>query len=46
MRRFILFIVAMLCMAAAYAQSFDSAPKSKTAILMILTLSLCKIHAE
>lgn len=35
MRRFILFIVAMLCMAAAYAQSFDSAPKGKTAILMV-----------
>lgn len=35
MRRFILFIVAMLCMAAAYAQSFDSAPKGKTAILLV-----------
>ena len=34
MRRFILFIVAMLSM-AAYAQSFESMPKGKTAILMV-----------
>ena len=35
MRKFIVFIITMLSMAAAHAQSFDSVPKEKTAILMV-----------
>ena len=35
MRRFILIIVALRCMTSAQAQSFENAPKEKTAILMV-----------
>lgn len=34
-RRFIVAIVVMFCMTVTYAQSFDGAPKEKTAILMV-----------
>ena len=35
MRKFIVFIITMLSMAAAHAQSYDTDPKEKTAIHML-----------
>ncbi len=35
MKRLLVVIAVIICMATGYAQSFDDAPKEKTAILMV-----------